>query len=126
VGRAGDDKRPVAGPNGTAHVRLDLPHVTIAVLLACLPEDANSTRVFKLITHGDIDGDAGKLETFIKEEDQILAEDLAILERYSSALLPLDPRTEVSTRADRLSVAWRRLMADAVAAALGDPAPDGW
>jgi phenylpropionate dioxygenase-like ring-hydroxylating dioxygenase large terminal subunit len=106
-----------AGPNGSAHVRLDLPHATIALLLGCLPEDGNTTRVFKLITRSDIDGDAGKLETFIKEEDQILAEDLAILERYASALLPLDPRTEVHTRADRLSVAWRRLMADAVATA---------
>jgi phenylpropionate dioxygenase-like ring-hydroxylating dioxygenase large terminal subunit len=96
-------------------VRLDLPHATIAILLACLPEDEGSTRVFKLITRDDIGDDAGKLETFIKEEDQILAEDLAILERYASALLPLDPRVEVNTRADRLSVAWRRLMADAVA-----------
>lgn len=106
-----------AGPNGSAHVRLDLPHATIALLLACLPEDAATTRVFKLITRSDIDGDAGKLKTFIKEEDQILAEDLAILERYRSALLPLDPHAEVHTRADRLSVAWRRLMADAAAAA---------
>jgi phenylpropionate dioxygenase-like ring-hydroxylating dioxygenase large terminal subunit len=119
-----------AGPNGTAHVRLDLPHVTIAILLGCLPEDGDTTRVFKLITRGDIDGDAGKLETFITEEDQILAEDLAILERYASPLLPLvfsasDPLTEVNTRADRLSVAWRRLMADAVAASLGEPATEG-
>ena len=43
-----------------------------------------------------------------------LAKDLAILERYASPLLPLDPRVEVNTRADRLNVAWRRLMADAV------------
>jgi phenylpropionate dioxygenase-like ring-hydroxylating dioxygenase large terminal subunit len=102
-----------AGPNGTAYVRLDLPQVTIAILLACLPEDAGSTRVFKLITRSDIDGDPARLERFIQEEDQILAEDLAILERYPSPLLPLDPRIEVHTRADRLSVAWRRLMADA-------------
>lgn len=110
-----------AGPNGTAHVRLDLPHVTIAILLACLPEDDGTTRVFKLNTRSDIDGDAGRLAAFIKEEDQILAEDLAILERYRSSLLPLDPRVEVNTRADRLSVAWRRLMADAVTQALREP-----
>jgi len=108
-----------SGPSGTAHVRLDLPGVTIGILLGCQPEDDGSTRVFKLITRSDIDGDAGRLETFVKEEDQILAEDLAILERYPSALLPLDPRAEVHTRADRLSVAWRRLMADAVAAGAG-------
>lgn len=105
-----------AGPSATAYVRLELPDVTIGILLACLPEEWGSTRVFKLITRGDVNGDAGKLETFIKEEDQILAEDLAILERYSSVLLPLDPRAELHTRVDRLSVAWRRLMARAVAA----------
>jgi phenylpropionate dioxygenase-like ring-hydroxylating dioxygenase large terminal subunit len=105
-----------SGLSGTAHVRLDLPGVTIGILLGCQPENDGSTRVFKLITRSDIDGDAGRLETFVKEEDQILAEDLAILERYPSGLLPLDPRAEVHTRADRLSVAWRRLMADAVAA----------
>jgi vanillate O-demethylase monooxygenase subunit len=107
-----------AGPSGTAHVRLELPHVTIGILLACLPEEDGATRVFKLITRSDIDGDAGKLETFIKEEDQILAEDLAILERYASPLLPLDQRAEVHTRADRLSVAWRRVMARAVVQAV--------
>jgi phenylpropionate dioxygenase-like ring-hydroxylating dioxygenase large terminal subunit len=106
-----------SGLSGTAHVRLELPGVTIGILLGCQPEDDGSTRVFKLIARSGIDGDADRLETFVKEEDQILAEDLAILERYPSALLPLDPRAEVHTRADRLSVAWRRLMADAVAAA---------
>jgi vanillate O-demethylase monooxygenase subunit len=106
-----------AGPSGTAHVRLELPGVTIGILLACQPEADGSTQVFKLICRSDIDGDAGRLAQFVKEEDQILAEDLAILERYSSGLLPLDPRAEVHTRADRLSVAWRRLMAGAVTAA---------
>jgi phenylpropionate dioxygenase-like ring-hydroxylating dioxygenase large terminal subunit len=105
-----------AGPNGTAYVRLNLPGVTIGILLGCQPEEDGSTQVFKLITRSDIGGDSGRLETFVKEEDQILAEDLAVLERYPSGLLPLDPRVEVHTRADRLSVAWRRLMADAVTA----------
>jgi hypothetical protein len=104
-----------AGVSGSAHVRLDLPGVTIGILLACQPEDATTTRVFKLITRSDVGEDAGRLAAFIKEEDQILAEDLAILERYPSPLLPLDPRTEVHTRADRLSVAWRRLLAEAAA-----------
>ncbi|HEY0936033.1 MAG TPA: hypothetical protein VGD91_20110, partial [Trebonia sp.] len=102
-----------AGVSACAHVRLELPGTTIGLLLACQPEDEVTTRVFKLITRSDIGGDAGRLAAFIAEEDQILAEDLAILERYPSNLLPLDPRVEVNTRADRLSVAWRRLMAAA-------------
>jgi phenylpropionate dioxygenase-like ring-hydroxylating dioxygenase large terminal subunit len=105
-----------AGVSGCARVRLELPGVTIGILLACQPEDTGTTRVFKLITRSDIGREDEQLESFIKEEDQILAEDLAILERYPSGLLPLDPRAEVHTRADRLSVAWRRLMAAAVTA----------
>jgi vanillate O-demethylase monooxygenase subunit len=105
-----------AGVSGSAHVRLELPGVTIGILLACQPEDAGTTRVFKLITRDDIGGEAARLDAFVKEEDQILAEDLAILERYRSGLLPLDPRAEVHSRADRLSVAWRRLMAGAAGA----------
>jgi len=103
-----------AGPHATAHVRLELPHATIGILLTCQPEDLGSTRVFKLITRSDLAGDAARLEAFVKEEDQILEEDLAILERYTSSLLPLDPAAEVHTRVDRLSVAWRRVMARAV------------
>jgi vanillate O-demethylase monooxygenase subunit len=105
-----------AGVSPCARVRLSLPGVTIGLLLACQPEDAGTTRVFKLITRSDIGGDAGRLAAFVKEEDQILAEDLAILERYPSGLLPLDPRDEVHTRADRLSLAWRRLVASAAGA----------
>jgi vanillate O-demethylase monooxygenase subunit len=104
-----------AGPSATAHVRLELPHVTIGILLSCLPEDSGSTRVFKLITRDDLGGDPDRMENFIKEEDRILEEDLAILERYPSPELALDPHVELHTRVDRLSLAWRRVMADAVA-----------
>jgi vanillate O-demethylase monooxygenase subunit len=103
-----------AGPSATAHVRLELPNVTIGILLCCLPESSASTRIFKLITRSDLNGDPARLEAFVKEEDQILDEDLAILERYPSPGLPLDLRAELHTRVDRLSIAWRRVMSNAV------------
>jgi Vanillate O-demethylase oxygenase C-terminal domain len=107
------------GPSAAAHVRLELPGVTIGILLSCLPEDSGSTRVFKLITRDDLGGDPGRMENFIKAEDQILEEDLAILERYESPELPLDLHAELHTRVDRLSVAWRRVMAAASNRAAG-------
>ena len=103
-----------AGPSTTVHLRLDLPGTTIGILLACLPETATTTRVFKLLTRDDLGGDPGRLEEFVKEEDRILDEDLAILERYPVQELPLDPRVELHTKVDRLSLAWRGVMADAV------------
>jgi phenylpropionate dioxygenase-like ring-hydroxylating dioxygenase large terminal subunit len=100
------------GVSTSVSLRLDLPHATIGILLACLPETATSTRVFKLICRDDLAGDRGLIEDFVKDEDQILAEDLTILERYTSNGLPLDLKAELHTRSDALSIAWRRLMID--------------
>jgi phenylpropionate dioxygenase-like ring-hydroxylating dioxygenase large terminal subunit len=102
------------GVSSTVSLRLSLPHATIGIMLACLPETATSTRVFKLICRDDLGGDAGRIEEFVKEEDQILAEDLTILEHYPSGELPLDLRVELHTRSDALSIAWRRLMGEVV------------
>jgi phenylpropionate dioxygenase-like ring-hydroxylating dioxygenase large terminal subunit len=110
--------------SGSVTLRLDLAHATIGILLACLPETATSTRVFKLICRNDLAGDRGRVEDFVKEEDAILEEDLTILERYPSPDLPLDLHAELHTRSDALSIAWRRLMAEAAAelSAVTDPA----
>jgi hypothetical protein len=102
------------GPSTVVHLRLDLPQATIGILLACLPETEHSTRVFKLLTRTDLGGDPGRIEAFVKEEDQILTEDLTILERYPSPALALDPKVELHSRVDRLSLAWRGVMAQAV------------
>jgi phenylpropionate dioxygenase-like ring-hydroxylating dioxygenase large terminal subunit len=101
------------GASLSVHLRLELDGgATMGILLVCLPESATSTRVFKLLARDDIAG-AADLEEFVKSEDQILAEDLTILERYPDTALALDPRTELHTRSDRLSLAWRTLLADA-------------
>jgi len=48
----------------------------------------------------------------VADEDLILSEDLAVLERYARMEIHLDPRVEVHTKGDRLSLAWRRLLAE--------------
>jgi vanillate O-demethylase monooxygenase subunit len=113
------------GPSTVVHLRLDLSDATLGILLACLPETERSTRVFKVLTRDDLAGDAGRIEEFVKEEDQILAEDLTILERYPSPALALDPRVEVHSKVDRLSLAWRGVMAEAVRS-LPEPEPAPW
>lgn len=105
-----------AGPHATAHARLELPHVTIGILLTCQPEDWGSTRVFTLITRSDLTGDATRLERFVTAQDQVMEEDLATLERYAPSPLPLERSAGARAPADRLSVAWRRVMARAVSA----------
>jgi phenylpropionate dioxygenase-like ring-hydroxylating dioxygenase large terminal subunit len=102
-----------AGPNATAHLRLELPRATIGILVTCQPEDWGTTRVYKLITHSGLAGDAAAMEKFTRDENQILAGNLAALDRFASPLLPLDP--PAGGEAGRLNIAWRRLMARAIA-----------
>ena len=101
----------------TVYLRLTFPVTgsTLAILFCCQPETATSTRIYKLIARDDYAGDAARIEQCIADEDLILAEDLAILERYERMEIHLDPRRELHTKADRLSVEWRRVLGDLVA-----------
>lgn len=110
----------------TVYLRMYFPvtGATIGILFSCQPETATSTRVYKLIARNDCDGDAERVARCIKDEDQILAEDLSLLERYDRFEIHLDPRIEIHTKADRLSLAWRRVLADLVAASTGDELPE--
>jgi phenylpropionate dioxygenase-like ring-hydroxylating dioxygenase large terminal subunit len=100
----------------TVELRLDFPRtgMTIAILFCCTPEDRGSTRVYKLLARNDLAGQPDRLAAFVAEEDQILAEDLAILERYDHEGVPLERTAELHTKADRLSLGWRSVMAEFV------------
>jgi vanillate O-demethylase oxygenase-like protein len=106
--------RKTARPAFNVVLRLDFPATGVAmgILFACAPETATSTRVYKLIARNDLAGDPTRIAEFVARQDVITREDLAILERYPHQALPLDPKIEAHSRVDRLSVAWRRLMAD--------------
>jgi nitrite reductase/ring-hydroxylating ferredoxin subunit len=108
-----------AGPSATAHLRSELPDATIGILITAQPEDRGTTRVFKLVTRDDLGGDPALVEKFAADEDQVLAENLAVLERYAAALIPLDeegagPGPVSQSPGSQLNLAWRRLMARAV------------
>ncbi len=95
-------------------LRLSFPTLgwTIGILFCCQPESAESTRVYKLLARDDLDGDPARLAAFVKDEDTILEEDLRILELYAHRQIHLDPSVEMHTKADRLSLAWRNLVAE--------------
>lgn len=103
-----------AGVSLSVFLRLEFPvtGATIVIFFCCTPERADVTRVYKLMARDDLGGDAARLQAFIADEDTILAEDLAILERYGHPGVPLDRTVEVHTRADRLSLGWRQLLAE--------------
>lgn len=99
-----------AGCNASLELNFPLTGSVFGIVYACQPESATSTRVFKVMCRNDMD-DAG-MAACVVAEDEILREDLRILERFTRRELELDLTIEVHTRADRLSVAWRRLMSD--------------
>lgn len=91
------------------------------ILYAVTPERADLTRIYKVIARDDVHHAPGRIAQVAADEDAILGEDLRILERYDPGPLDLSNRGEISTRADRLSVAWRNLMTRAIAE--GDDPP---
>jgi phenylpropionate dioxygenase-like ring-hydroxylating dioxygenase large terminal subunit len=80
-----------------------------------LPESPTTVRVFQTLTGpGMAASDAA--EAAAKYEMSIFEEDLVLQERALSGLeFPLDPSAELHTRADRVSVEFRRVLADALA-----------
>jgi Vanillate O-demethylase oxygenase C-terminal domain len=54
------------------------------------------------------------MEEAVAFEVAVVHEDLAVQERYDRLALPLDPRVEMHTRADRSTLELRRMLADLV------------
>ncbi len=99
-----------AGCNASLELRFPMTSGVFGIVYACQPESMTSTRIFKVMARNDLDDAA--MAQCVRDEDAILGEDLDILERYTTMGLETDLTVEVHTRADRLSVAWRRLMRD--------------
>jgi vanillate O-demethylase monooxygenase subunit len=81
---------------------------------AVQPEDAGSCRVYQTATGPGL-ADPDQAESAVKYEMSILEEDLDLQRRALSGLeFPLDVGAELHTRADRVSVEFRRVLAAAI------------
>ncbi|HET9894575.1 MAG TPA: hypothetical protein VFQ44_06535 [Streptosporangiaceae bacterium] len=79
------------------------------------PEDASTCRVYQTVTGPGL-ADQYQAESAAKYEMSIFDEDLELRRRALSGLeFPLDPGAELHTRADRVCVESRRVLAAAVA-----------
>jgi phenylpropionate dioxygenase-like ring-hydroxylating dioxygenase large terminal subunit len=82
------------------------------ILFFAQPETATSTRIYtKMLFRGIGGAERPGPETVAREvafEEAVLAEDLALQDVVSTTGLPLEMRTELHVRADRLGVALRR------------------
>jgi phenylpropionate dioxygenase-like ring-hydroxylating dioxygenase large terminal subunit len=79
------------------------------------PEDERTCRVYQTVTGPGLT-DPEQANSAAKYEMSIFEEDLDLQRRALSGLeFPLDPAAELHTRADRISVEFRRVLASAVA-----------
>jgi phenylpropionate dioxygenase-like ring-hydroxylating dioxygenase large terminal subunit len=86
------------------------------------PEDERTCRVYQSVTGPGL-ADPGQAEGAAKYEMSIFEEDLDLQRRALSGLeFPLDPAAELHTRADRVSVEFRRVLAAAVGGRVTLPA----
>jgi phenylpropionate dioxygenase-like ring-hydroxylating dioxygenase large terminal subunit len=83
------------------------------------PETAETCRLYTTLWRDDLEGDRQRMEEALEFEVAVLREDLGVQEAYHELVLPLDPRDEVHTRADRTTLELRRVLADLVRVAEG-------
>ncbi|WP_219940926.1 aromatic ring-hydroxylating dioxygenase subunit alpha [Iamia sp. SCSIO 61187] len=80
------------------------------------PVDDETCTIHTSVARDDIDHDPGRLAAAVAFEEGVVAEDLALQSAFVELALPLDLTAEVHTRADRVTVELRRILADLVGA----------
>jgi vanillate O-demethylase monooxygenase subunit len=95
-------------------LRMEFPDLgsTFTLLVSTQPERDGSTRLYRWFARNDIVGDEERWAECLKVEADVLAEDIVTLDRYRDHRLRLDLKGEVHVPADKLSVAFRRVMAE--------------
>lgn len=105
-------------PGGSIMLRMSFPHdgSVFTILGAVQPERDGSTRLYRWWARNDIVGDEARWQACIEIEIAVQLEDRRALDAFRDHRLPLDLRREVHVADDRMSVAYRRLLAELVAA----------
>jgi vanillate O-demethylase monooxygenase subunit len=81
------------------------------------PEEDEHCRIYTTLHRDDLGGDSHRLAAAVGYETKILDEDVRLQERFVDRRLPLDLTEEVHSKADRMTVELRRILAAFVAAA---------
>jgi vanillate O-demethylase monooxygenase subunit len=86
--------------------------LTDTVFMSCQPENGQTTRLFSWLMGPDVTADPVLARDY---EEKILLEDQWVLERFREHSMPLDLPAQFHTRADRMTVEYRRVLAEIVA-----------
>jgi phenylpropionate dioxygenase-like ring-hydroxylating dioxygenase large terminal subunit len=96
--------------------------VVLTILFFHQPIDATTTRLYCYDLRNDIADGRTTADDARRFQLAVAMEDKALLERMTDKSIPLDPQQEVHTKADRITLEMRRIMADLVSAAAADHA----
>jgi phenylpropionate dioxygenase-like ring-hydroxylating dioxygenase large terminal subunit len=101
---------------GRLRLELPLTGVENTILFWASPVDADHSRVFCALLRNDVSGpDDAEAVAARDYEFGVLTEDVWMLEQLPTTSLPLDLPAQAHTRADRITVEMRRLLAAMVA-----------
>ncbi len=100
----------------TIRLRIEYPaeNVVLTILFFHQPVDAETTRLYCFDLRNDINDGRTTVEDARAFQLAVAAEDRHMVERLADKSIPLDTTREVHTRADRITLEMRRIMADFV------------
>ena len=103
-------------PATTMLLRMHFPltRSTFTVLLSCQPETRGSTRIYRWWARDDIVGDEVRWADCLAVEKAVMDEDVTTFDGYLDDRVPLDLTQEVHVPADKLSLGYRRILADLI------------
>jgi phenylpropionate dioxygenase-like ring-hydroxylating dioxygenase large terminal subunit len=97
-------------------LRMEFPMTAsvFTILASVQPEHDGSTRLYRWFARNDIVGDEERWAACLEIERAVQAEDLVALGAFRDHRLPLDLRREVHVADDKMSLVYRRMLADLV------------
>ncbi len=78
------------------------------------PVDDETVRIYSSLWRNDLDGSAERMREAVDFEVAVIEEDLWLQSRMQTLSMPLDVTAEVHTRADKITLELRRVLADFV------------
>ena len=104
------------------YLRIGYPteNVVLTISFCHQPVDAATTRLYCTDYRNDIDDEPGAIEEAVGFQLAVAYEDQELLQRIGTKAVPLAPALEYHSKADRITLEMRRMLADLVAEASGE------
>ena len=97
-------------------IHYPVENVVLTILFFHQPVDAVTTKLYCFDLRDDIADGRSTIEDTVAFQVAVATEDRHLLEQFPDKSVPLDTTAEVHTRADRITLEMRRVLADLVAA----------